>query len=243
VQSEFEKDLYCSWGWDKEHVKVSGIPRYDAIEKLKSTAEDRRSSFGKMKILFVGSTMAEYNPTQVSYLGIRQYWVGNNIRVYLKDIIDAIKTYDDVELVIRPHDIGDEKLWLDFIKKNKNENKITLVSAKPDFLNLVSKCDCMILGYWSTAVREGIMFDIPTVIMDYSKIDDAFPFAKANLCQTAKTPRDVKQIIDKIYTDFKRNAIVKEKLYNNENYNFYLGINDGRNTERVAQEIIRQTDS
>ncbi|MFA5338253.1 MAG: hypothetical protein WC330_07960, partial [Candidatus Omnitrophota bacterium] len=46
VQSEFEKDLYCSWGWDKEHVKVSGIPRYDAIKKLKSAAGSRRMSFG-----------------------------------------------------------------------------------------------------------------------------------------------------------------------------------------------------
>lgn len=240
VHSEFEKNLYCSWGWDKAHITVSGIPRYDVIMKLKSAAEDRRKHSKKMKILFVGSTMREYNPTQVSYLGVRQYWVGNSMKVYLKDIIEAIKAYNDIELLVRPHDIGDEKLWLDFIKMNKSKNKVTLISAKPDFLDLASRCDSMILGYWSTAVREGIMFDIPTVIMDYSKNDDAFPFAKANLCQTAKNPQDTKRIIDKIYADFKRAVAVKE---NNENYKFYLGINDGHNTERVVREIIRQAGS
>jgi hypothetical protein len=241
VHSEFEKNLYCSWGWDKMHITVSGIPRYDVVLKLKSAAEERRKYSKKMKILFVGSTMREYNPSQVSYLGVRQYWVGNNMKIYLRDIIEAINVYGDIELIVRPHDIGDEKLWVDFIRMNKGKNKVTLISAKPDFLHLVSKCDSMILGYWSTAVREGIMFGIPTIIMDYSKIDDAFPFAKVNLCKTVKNPQDIKRIVDKIYADFKRSITVKEKAVNKEDYKFYLGMNDGHNTERVVWEIIHQT--
>jgi hypothetical protein len=236
VQSEFEKKLYCSWGWDKEHVKVSGIPRYDKLITLKAARGNKKTGSEKMKMLFVGSTLLEYNPTQVSYLGIRQYWVGNNMKIYLKDIIKAIEPYD-IELYVRPHDLGDEKLWLDFIKMNKSKNKVTLISAKPDFLGLVSKCDSMILGYWSTAVREGIIFDIPTVVMDYSGNDDAFPFAKNNLCKVARKPEEIKSIIDKICSDFKHNKSSNPEPASPKNAIFYLGLNDGNNTNRVLENI------
>jgi len=237
VQSEFEKNLYCLWGWDKEHIKVSGIPRYDEIAELKDVAKNKKLGSKKMKILFVGSTIHEYNPTQVSYLGIRQYWVGNNMRIYLKDIMKVIEDYD-VELYVRPHDLGDEKLWLDLIENSKNKKNVTFVSAKLDFLDLVSRCDCMILGYWSTAVREGVIFEIPTIIMDYSGVDDVFPFAKANLCEVARSPQEIKDIISRIHFDFKRNKDQKENSRDIENRTFYLGINDGNNTKRVVESIV-----
>jgi len=239
VHSEYEKYLYASWGWDSSHLHVAGMPRYDKLVNCVKKAGGKNRSSRTKKMLLCGSTMFEYSPSQVSYIGIRQYDVGNNMKRLLKDVIEAIDGYD-IKLIVKPHNVGEERLWLEFIKKHKRGNDISLISAKKDFFDLLSRCDAMILGYWSTAIIEADIAALPVIVVNYSGFEDGHPFAKENLCLVSRSRQQLKSIIDATYSALSFGKLLQ---HNNENKMFYLGENDGKNTQRIISKILNFSDN
>lgn len=242
VHSEYEKFLYSSWGWDDRHIHVTGMPRYDRLLNFAKMNKEKKSASKKIKLLLCGSTMFEYAPNQVSYIGIRQYDVGHNMKILFKDVIKAIDAYN-IELIVKPHNVGEEDLWLRFIEKYKKKNNIILASAKADFFDLLSECDAMVLGYWSTAVIEAVIVGIPVVVVNYSGLEDGHPFAKENLCMVSRNYQQLKDMINEIYSVLSLKKDSKYKNEYNRNHSFYLGKNDGKNTQRIVDAILNSSNT
>ena len=240
VHSEYERSLYSSKGWDKSHVHVTGVPRNDRLVEYKNGKSKRdRTRRRKMKIMFCANPLLEFNPAHPTYIGDSQFVWGYHMRIYLKDIIEAIEGYD-IELIVRPHSwhIDDRKLWVDFIKHNKRRNKVSLVSAELDFFKLLAQCDAMIVGYWSTAVMEGIIFGIPTIVLDYTGLEDKHPFAKEGMCSVSRDPRQLRDIVKELYSSFVANKDSGYAPGDIQNKVFYTGLNDGGNTQRTVDHIL-----
>jgi hypothetical protein len=238
LHSEYQKDLFSSRGWAKEYLHVTGLPRYDRLVSYKDI-DSRKPGIKPMKILFCGGLLHEYspdNPVYNNYTGVTQYAVGNNMKAYLKDVIEAIDRFD-ITLMVKPHYNWDKGLWDDFIAKNKRRDNIVLFPSQADFIDLIKECDAMTIGYWSTTVMEAIILGRPVIVIDYARLAIKHPFVQNGLCAAVWQKDQLKDAVKNLYTTFseKRKSAYPSAEDNKE---FYLGKNDGLNTQRVLEKIM-----
>ena len=242
VHSRYERELYSSKGWDERHLHVTGVPRCDSLVELKRKIKARPKG-GKrtMKVMFCGNTLHGFTPGDPSYIGESELMWGENMRVCLKDVINSIEGHD-IELIVRPHSwhVDDRELWTDLISKIKGTNKVRLASPKADFFDLLYECDAMILGYWSTAAIEGIIFGIPTVVLDHTGLEDKHDFAKKGLCTVARSFNQLNNIVNDLFTSFATGEENSCPSGNTGDNTFYTGINDGVGTQRVTARILKR---
>lgn len=238
VHSGYEKKLYSSRGWDEKHLHITGVPKCDKLVRLKKKKSSLHKRLKPMKIMFCGSTLHGFTPQDCSYVGESEMMWGNNMKNCLKDIMRAIGGYN-IELIVRPHSwhVDDKNLWLDLIEDNKGKNKVRLASTKTEFFKLLSECDAMILGYWSTAVMEGVILGISTIVLDYTGLEDKHDFGKQGLCEVLQSFDQLKATIHNLYLSF-RNRENEDLFENIKDQSFYRGLNDGRNTQRAIENIL-----
>lgn len=191
-----------------------------------------------MKILYCGSTVLDYTPDVGSYVGVAQYEFGSSMRNNLKYIIKAIEEYP-VRLIIKPHYITDETPLADFVSRHKGKSDVIVSKAGANFFKLLTDCQAVFMGHWSTAIMEGVIAQIPTFVLNYIGIEDAFPFARHDLCTVSHDPRELKDIIKELYSTFSSGKNSKYALIGDSSKIVYTGLNDGRNTDRVADYIMK----
>ena len=238
LHSEYEKHIFTSRGWDEKNIRVMGIPRYDRLMKLMDEKSKNKTKLKKMRILYCGGIMPYYTPDVPSYVGVCKYSFGTTMRRDLKLVMKALEGYP-VELVIKPRYLVDEVPLADFVMKHKGKSSVTIVKAKTDFFKLLSSCQAVFLAHWSTAVMEGIIARLPTVVLSYSGIEDDFPFAQHDLCTVSHDPRELKDIIAELYSAFISGKRSRHAPAYDSNKAFYTGLNDGLNTDRVVDCIMK----
>lgn len=240
VHSEYESSIYALRGWDRDHLHALGIPRYDRLSIYKKKKETVKRT-GPMKILFVGSPMVGYSPDFTMYNfypGVFQYIVGDNMRIWLKDVIDAAGD-GNLQIMVKPHFDFDTPLWESLIAKTRKIDNISLRSSQSDFFDLLLECDAMI-SYWSTAVIEAMIVGVPVIIIDYAKSDVGHPLAKHELCRVVSDKDELAQAISclyKLYSDNKKPVFPSAGIIDDI---FYLGKNDQMNTRRTVEKIIAE---
>ena len=235
VNSEFEKALYLARGWTEENIVVTGMPRYDGLLAI-GKGPGGKASDTPMKILYCASSILEDNPRLYSYLGIHKRQNGMMIIQNLKDSMEAVSG-KDIELIIKPHDEGEEFLWVDLISKETDNSNIKVVPAKSSFFDLLLDCDAMISSYWSAAINESAILNIPTIVADYYKDDNLHPDINCGLFKVVHNGDELKGQVNKLYEDFtqKRMNVDYSK---NSNFSYYLGRCDRNNSERVVNYIL-----
>ncbi len=237
LHSELEKHVFTSRGWDEKNIRVMGIPRYDRLMKLMDEKNRNKTKPERMRILYSGGMMPYYTPSVPSWIGVCKYSFGTTMRRDLKFVMKALEGYP-VELVIKPRYLVDEGPLADFVMKHKGKSNVTIAKAKTDFFKLLSGCQAIFLAHWSTAVMEGIIARIPTVVLNYNGIEDDFPFADHDLCTVTRDPRELKDIIAEIYSAFISGKKSAHAPVFGKDKAFYTGINDSLNTERVTDCIM-----
>lgn len=241
LHSEFEKSLFTARGWDERNIRITGIPRYDRLVRLRDAGNGRKRMQKKMKFLYCGSTMTYYTPSVYSYVGVSQYEFGSTMRRDLEYMIRAIEGYP-ISLIVKAHYLADEAPLTDFVMKNRGKSDVTIVKAKMDFFELLLNCHAVIMAHWSTAVMEGIIARLPMVVLNYSGIEDGFPFAQHGLCTVSRNPRELKGIIEELYSAFISGKMSRYVPIDDGNKTFYTGLNDGLNTDRAVDCIIKTSE-
>ncbi len=242
VHSEYEKSLLDSRGWDKRHIHVTGSPKYDRLLDIKKEYGFRKKE--KPVLLFCGTSLQHYTVTQQSYIGVTQFERGSYMQECLRSVLNAIDGFN-VRLLIRPHP-GDivrssiEKvLWEDFIKGYQKKNDIILCSERLDFFNILPICDAMIVGYWTPAIVEALIINIPTLVLNFTGFDDGFPFAKEGLCYTAINVEQIRDFIKQICDGFGSKCYSQTIQANPEKIHFYTGDRDKNNSLHASDKIIK----
>jgi len=227
VHSGYEKSLYQRWGWKEENLKITGIPRYDRLAALrKIIGKPRQVSL--FNILFCPGNFLYYGQAKPSYLGRDFYESRIYMEIYLRDIIQAAEGRP-VRITIKSHYRWDEEPLKKLIKIHRIKNNIILKRAQEDIFRLMTRSDLVILGNWSTAIMESIILGLPTLVMDYSGLEDGFPFAKEGLCKVARNIEQLKTNIEETY----KQPDISHKV-------FFTGSNDGQNTARVVDNILEK---
>jgi hypothetical protein len=234
VNSEYEKSMYIARGWDPQKIIVLGKPRYDS---LLINTKGRKIHKLPMRILYVASSLLAHTPDLYAYMGIHIRDRGRMIRVYLRDVIREI-CGKEIELIIKPHNRGEEPLWRAFVRQNSKDKKITVVAAKEDFLKLLSDCDAMIASYWSTALDESAMLNLPTIVLDYYNWNNlpSHPGAGVSF-KLVSNAGELRLAIKQIYENFINPAKVAP-IYPDANPTYYPGRLDADNTKRVVEYIV-----
>jgi len=241
VHSEYEKSLYHTKGWDKDNLHVTGVPRYDRLAGLGRGNAVIGKGKKKMRIMCCSNTIHDYSPDKFSYIGVSQFTPGRYMKACVRDLIEAAEGYD-IDIIVRPHHPHDEQLWVDFIEKNKKTNKVHLSSAKLDFFEVLSRCDAMFVGYWSTAIIESVILGIPAVVIDYSGTEPGHPFAEEGLCSVARDISELRSKVEELYGLFISQGGFAGNTAVMGGSGFYTGTNDGGNTLRVVDSIFMKAE-
>ena len=237
VHSEYEKKFYASWGWKEERIKVMGIPRYDGLIEFRNRRYSSKEKGNILEVLLCPSSMLHYSPDKHSYMGSTVYEYGTCVRMYLKDMIEAIEGYP-IRLVIKPHYKVDEILFKEFLKKNKKKNIVILKPASYNIFELMANSHYTFFTNWSTSIMESIICNTDAAVIDYFRAEeDFFPFAKNGALTVTRNLDQLRAVISKICRTHKEG---KDRLCmcKNEIEDFFTGINDGGNTQRVVDHIL-----
>ena len=237
IQSEYEKDLYVSWGWDAKNLHVTGKPVYDELALI------RRNGLSKgnrvMRILFCGTTLIPFNPLVNMYGGGYYELEGAHTRKCLAGLINAVAPYSDIEVIIKPHYSYDQRLWHDAINEYNGKARVTLVPATSDFLSVASTCYAMFTSCWSTAVIECLMLGMPVVRMDYTCADIRSRLIPEGMCVINSDMGNLDKLISEFHTSFKENNMPGYPMCNGEHYNYIVGKVDGKSASRVLDKIMQ----
>ena len=164
------------------------------------------------------------------------------MRECLKDIVEIINGRDDVELLVVPRYVWDYALWVDFMNQYGDMKNIRLIHPKTDFMKILSECDMVLAGHWSTSILESIMLGIHVVVVDYSTFSDGHPYAEYGLCQVARDKEQLKSIISDASARGRSRGCPKALLPEgniSRGMEFFSFRNDGKNTQRVVDHILR----
>ncbi len=241
VNSKFERSLYGARGWDEKHIHVTGIPKHDnLVEKIKKG----KKKGNRPVFFFCGTSLHEYELSQASYIGLTQFERGIYMKEHLRQVIKAISEYD-VKLMVRPHpsDIArymDEKrLWKEEINRaDKGKSDIVFCDEKYDFYDILSNCDAMVIGYWTPAIVEALISDVPTLVLNFSELKDGFPFAEEGLCEVTRDITGLRDFVKRICDNYPDNMVFGNRNISPEQKYFYLGRKDTKNTLRAVDKIF-----
>jgi CDP-glycerol glycerophosphotransferase (TagB/SpsB family) len=139
-----------------------------------------------------------------------------------------------VEIVIKPHYIQDEALWHRFVQAEGEGVRAIVASASENFLELVASSDALVLAYWSTAIIEAAILKLPIICMDFKRNDSraASEWHQEGLLRIVRNEAELRSEIEKI--------IAAPMTVDTPKRGYYLGSQDGRNSERVAAIILGQ---
>lgn len=235
VNSEFEKQMWEARGWKGSDLIVTGTPRYDRLIQMKKTNKGRQKSPSEIvKLLYCSTGLWVHSPNQRGYLGCH---IVSYHQTQYPRIMATFKAIKDlpVELIIKPHSDYAVPLWKTFIRDSDPTGRVSVTSHKEDIFKLYFECDAMLVPYWSTAIMETALIDLPTIFIDIGppRNHQLDKFAEAGCCAVAKTETILRQEIEKIVA----NSAVSNKAQSSA-IEFYLGKKDDQNTKRVIDYII-----
>ena len=232
VNSEHEKlKMYGARGWDLSKIVVSGTPRYDRFSVLPLK---HPSASPVKQILYCAGALSLYTPDILGYLGTNIYSYGAFQRKAFKALALAAEGLP-VEIVIKPHYVGDFDLWCELAHEQGRLVPIKVLKHSEDFVTLLTGSDAMVLPHWSTSVIEAALSRIPTIYLDlYSeKSPSVLEFSAHGLCRYANSVPQLRLELERVVSGNACATVATDKT------EFFLGKPSGRNAEIVAEFILK----
>ncbi len=233
VQSEFEKSTYTRRGWDPTAIFVTGTPRYDDMIRKQTKRDQYVAEKKQLKVLLCATGLWEHSPDQRGFLGC-EVSLYKHVQLPAIQMILAAVEKSGVKLIIKPHSDLQVPMWRTFIKENASKGDIYVTSHSHNIFDLYRECDAMVLSYWSTALIEAALLDMPTIFVDskppHSKA--IYEFAEAGFCRIATNSQEIEE-------SFRRICAGTYSAPRDMNPSaYYLGPQDGNATKRVLDFIL-----
>lgn len=235
VTSEFEKDNYASRGWDESHLTVTGRPQYD---RLYSIGPRPRECHPKpLKLLYCATGLWPHGPNQRGYLGVHFSCFKQTQLPAFNAILDAIRGHP-IELQIKPHSDAGEAIWKHHLSRNSASNQVKILDYRSDIFRLYHESDAMILSYWSSAIIEAAIMDLPMLLVDFNRAyaGQIEPLIEAGLIAVAKEPKSISSEISELMScgKFSSNATNVKSTRS-----YFLGPDSGKAAVTICRHIIQ----
>lgn len=236
VNSEHEKETYARRGWDPSRIMVTGLPRYDRLAQIQSQTESLLRH-ARPKILYCATLLWPYCPDVLGYVGCDIFSYKDVQVLTVKALMEAVEGLP-LDLVIKPHYTEDEPLWEALLKEMAPKGGYSLLRASRDYLELLGESDAMVLSSWSSTLMEAGMRGIPSFYVDVvgQESSQVQNFANSGLCQIARSAQELRKLFEKLCENNGRWAFDcdPQKKF------FYLGFEDGKASERIADFICEK---
>ena len=237
-KEEYLSILNSNYGYTKTEVALTGIPRYDNLQRLKSIVNNNK------RILIIPSWRMNIKGTinKLTYESIHsdlfistEFFNFYNNLINDKILLSVMKKYDyKGTLCLHPYF---KSQWIDF-----SQNEIFNVIEKCDYQNLFIKSSLLITDYSSIFFDFGYLrkpiiyahFDYK----DYRKNHFQKGYFDYNKDGFGPICKDIKCTINEIIIQIKRNCVLKEKYLNRIKKFFFFS--DENNNERIFEEIINK---
>lgn len=212
--------LTVNCNYPKNRVVVTGQPRYDALVKSPFNKEKicRELGLDSNKKILVWATQP--------FGG----WIDKKFR---KGMVDAMKKFPELQLVIKLHPKEVSKSVYRELTKNLSNN-IVIIKEEKSANELLYICDVMLTG-WSTTALEAMIFDKDVITLNLTGREDPVPYAKSGAALGVYSEEKIADSIKKALHDKK----TKENLEKNRKkfIEKYLYKVDGNSTKRVVKSV------
>ncbi len=201
----YSKKLLLDWGVPEERIEVTGVPRYDTFiqEKLPAGLKDevmRELGLDPSKKIAVLATDPFHEPGRADFVG--NYLQQEELRKLVQTVIEAARSFQDVQLVIKLHPRDRyEEAARQWVKEAGAENSV-IVTRTYSTPNLVRTCD-VLLTVCSTVAIEAMLCDKPVVTINMQGGRDLQPHAELGAALGARDLESLKGSIFKSLNDEK----------------------------------------
>jgi hypothetical protein len=241
VNSEHERNVYSARGWDKEHVLITGSPRYDRLIETAIKSKKNNDHPKKIKILFSGAMMKELSPDQPFYSGAGYNETACHMRECISILKDAVQEID-AEVFIKPRYAGEDHVWRKELQRQDAGEKFNIIPGDTDFFKVLTQCNVMICGHWTTALIESFLLRIPALVIDKPGRPEGHSYAKYGICKIVTTAAETRQVLTDIHRTFSEGGDgVKDKDIKRKS--FFNHFKDQKNTIRVVDIIVSNIES
>jgi hypothetical protein len=171
----------------------------------------------------------------MGYLGLHVGTRGDVQQPAMRELLGVASELSKIDLLIKPHHHETESSWRSFIRAHGNPGRIRLLKSSDDIFKLIMSCDAMVLAYWSTAIIEAAIAQLPTIVLNFrSSVSPALlDFSRKGFCGIASNRKEIFDALAGI------NGRRPDFVAAEPTLEFYLGKRDGLATQRVTDEIIR----
>ncbi len=238
VQSEFEKRMYVQKGWDPGKVIVSGTPRYDVLAPERASRKTARPKPAeKLKVLYPSAGLWLNSPDLHGHVGNHIVSTGDIQRSVLIEIAKAMRGLP-VELWVKTHSYESEPMFQKLIAECRAQygTDLRFVRSSESFLKILTDCDVMMIGYWSTAMIESAFCRVPTLYVDLVGIQNTVvnEFAGPGFCSVVTDAASMEKAL-RGFSEAKEIACSGPEAGKEADY--YVGKADGKSTKRVCDFI------
>ena len=237
-KGEYLSILNSNYGYAKTEVVLTGMPRYDNLQRLKSIVNNNK------RILIIPSWRMNIKGTinKLTYESIHsdlfistEFFNFYNNLINDKILLSVMNEYGyKGTLCLHPYF---KSQWSDF-----SQNEIFNVIEKCDYQNIFIESSLLITDYSSIFFDFGFLrkpiiyahFDYK----DYRKYHFQKGYFDYNKDGFGPICKDIKCTINEIILQIKRNCILKGKYLNRIKKFFYFS--DENNSERIFEQIINK---
>lgn len=230
VQSAYERDNYLARGWRPEKFMITGSPRYDRLSKA---TQSRGSALGrKLRLLYCtnSSVTEKHCPDNYGYLGHAIYSTESVTRPAADAIFEAVKGLP-VELWLKPHNLEKIAEWENYVASMGAVHQTRFLRKQTSILSYFGDCDVMILSYWSSALIEAALAQIPVLFVDTNNLErpSVAVFASKGFCRIVKNASQLQAELKSLCFAGSDHA-----PKNANDVEYYLGKRDGHAAARIA---------
>jgi len=129
----------------------------------------------------------------VSMLFIMQHSMSNTMINIITQLIDVCKT-NNYMLFIKPHPHQEKSTILKVADLSNQYNNIVLLANDDNTYKYIKNCN-IIIGLFSSAVFEAMLFGKDVLILKDEEIDKSIDFSKLNISLTSNIKDDIKSVL------------------------------------------------
>lgn len=237
THSQFEKDMYAARGWNPAVIIPAGMPRFDEYAKISAKKHHLKTKY-PFHLLYCAGVLWDHTPDVLGYLGSHICGLRETQEPAFLDVLCAIRDLP-VSLFVKTHNYEDEASWKKLLKKQKSSENVHFVKHSTDLAGLLRESNAMVVSYWSTTIIQAALLD--KIVFYYEPRPTNSPcvlkYEKAGFCKIVYTPEQLRKEIERYVQSPQWCTGISSASSDEKKY--YLGLNDGRGAQRVADYVMR----
>ncbi len=219
------KDWFTKMKVDPGRVIVTGGARFDEYYRDKVLVKDKRNKARKVALILLSDMWLKE--------GVVTHYAGMTIfHKHIQEFMKLAEKNPDIDFIIRPHD--NTHLWSEVFRKELGVLNNITISRESGLKDLFSRVD-IVIGYWSTALFEALIYDIPVISLDTGEYYNLLPLWRYELSERVGSFEELESALRKfIHNRVERELFIKET---SEKLHLFNYDNDGRAAQRIADGL------